>query len=487
MAAPTGSSGALVRGLCSGATDSQLELPWARLPPEDGDEEGCCLVGNAWAFALWACLPTGLRMPGVEEPPARQPNRSHCAARPRPPQVHRAAAAGDLRLLTACLAADPGLATLAGPGGMQPLSCAARGFQLGAVEALLAAGGCASAVDAEQQTAVHHLCGSGLQELSVLEHMVCDAVLGRLVAAGTDIDLRDAGGRSALDVAVGNGWCVLARLLLKHGAAAAAGDVNRDASLLCALIRSTTCQPGRCLALLRLLLESGVGVGGRDAEHGGCTPLLAAAEAAGQLSARHASTLLGILLEHGADATAKDDQASGAVVWAAPLESQRLGVTLAAALRRHGQASGRRRQRPRSHSCGPALLFTGCSNPCLQGNKCMHYLARSLSCRQGPQAAGLRAALQTLLPVAGDFAINACNSQWNAPVWEVVRIPLCRSDGGGLGAGASPQVLECVQTFLQAGANPHGWQLSGEFDEATLAQWLVLSSLRGQGKRCSMP
>lgn len=227
-------------------------------------------------------------------------------------QVHRAAADGDLRLLAALLAADPSLATLKGLGGRQPLSFAARAFQAGAVEALLAAGAPARALDAEQQTALHHLCSSGYARLSVAEHMAADAILCRLVAAGADLNQRDAKGRSPLDLAVGSSCCVMARLLLKHGAAAAAGDAGRDASLLCSLMRSADWQPAECLALLRRLLESGVGVAGRDAEHEGRTPLMAAAEAAGQMSAKHGPALLHMLLKCGADAAATDDKASAA-------------------------------------------------------------------------------------------------------------------------------------------------------------------------------
>ncbi|KAL4428132.1 hypothetical protein ABPG75_002221 [Micractinium tetrahymenae] len=84
--------------------------------------------------------------------------------------VHRLAEQGDVALLTAMLKADPSLASLpAGCSGMQPLHCAARAFQLPAVEALLAAGVPAAAVDARKRSAVHHMVLACYGPLSVLQ------------------------------------------------------------------------------------------------------------------------------------------------------------------------------------------------------------------------------------------------------------------------------------------------------------------------------
>jgi L-alanine-DL-glutamate epimerase-like enolase superfamily enzyme len=54
----------------------------------------------------------------------------------------------------------------------------------------------------------------------VVQQMAGDAILGRLVAAGADLNQRAEDGKTALHAAVADGCGALVRLLLKHGAAA---------------------------------------------------------------------------------------------------------------------------------------------------------------------------------------------------------------------------------------------------------------------------
>lgn len=97
--------------------------------------------------------------------------------------MHRAAAAGDTDVLATCLAADASLAALPCSNGLLPIHYAAQNFQLGAVEALLAAGA-GSGLDSEGRSAIHHLCApfAKYREPGVLART--DAILGRLLDGG---------------------------------------------------------------------------------------------------------------------------------------------------------------------------------------------------------------------------------------------------------------------------------------------------------------
>ncbi len=142
--------------------------------------------------------------------------------------------------------------------------------------------------------------------LSVVEQMAADAILARLVAGGLDIDAREEEGRTALQLAVNNGNAALARLLLKHGASARL-EGAAAAALLCDAVQGIISRNApEALAVLRRLLEAGAAAAASQAD--GTTPLLAAACVAPCLAPKHATLLLELLLQHGADAKATDNE-----------------------------------------------------------------------------------------------------------------------------------------------------------------------------------
>lgn len=225
--------------------------------------------------------------------------------------VHRAAARGDLRVLRACLAAEPSLVHAPDSHGWTPLDRAAAGFQLPALELLLAAGAhVCGGDDCDDCRSVVHAMASAVQgRLSVLQLLAADAILRRLAAAGMcttpwTMDLYEHPMRAAYECSN----LPMLRLLIKHGGgmAAAAADVNY--SLLRGLVRICGERPrlaGGALRLLAELLQHGAPLSeddGTETEY----LLLEAARAAPRVPPKHVAPLLQLLLRHGADPLARD-------------------------------------------------------------------------------------------------------------------------------------------------------------------------------------
>lgn len=143
-------------------------------------------------------------------------------------------------------------------------------------------------------TAVHANCPADLHlpRLLSLQAALCgkDEMLGVLIAAGADLEQRDASSFTPLLLAAARGHISCLRLLLAGGAQPDAADASGKTALC------NAAEAGR-VDVLRALLDAGAGLGATGPE--GRTALHAAA-AAGQEAAVHA------LLAAGADVDAKD-------------------------------------------------------------------------------------------------------------------------------------------------------------------------------------
>lgn len=395
--------------------------------------------------------------------------------------VHWAAQRGDVPLLQACLAADPSLVHLEGAGGQLPLHYAASALQLQAVDALLAAGASAAALDCYDRTPAFRMACRGRASLSVAEQSAADAILARLVAAGMDIGATDEDIPCALMEAARNGNAPLVRLLLKHGASAQLEDTD-GGDLLCCSVRSMDCRnAAEVLGMLRRLLKGGAPAAASSST--GSTPLLAAAAVAPRLQPKHATALLQLLLQHGADATAKDGQVHWHG-WRALLRCMLARMPACLHIHKGGRAA----------PAVPAMLESAARLTCdaplsapplpHQAASCFHHLAGALShpdCNSGAVAAALR----VLLPVAGgEAALNEADEHGFQPLARAFfqiqceqvlfsQLELC------------PQAAPCLRVLMESGADPMAMYRHGQYGAMrTTAEHLVCYAVRRRGAPC---
>lgn len=156
---------------------------------------------------------------------------------------------------------------------------------------------------------MHALCGllDGVSARGTDEATAHTEVIDRLLALGADacaLHTADADGRTALSLSLQQGLLDVAHRLLRAGARAT-GAVQGGRPLLHAALLST----GSDRVVTRVvqgLLDTGCDVNERDGSCGGCTPLCYAPNAA----------LAGLLMRHGADMAARDDEGLTALHWA---------------------------------------------------------------------------------------------------------------------------------------------------------------------------
>lgn len=151
---------------------------------------------------------------------------------------------------------------------------------------------------------MHAVCGV-LEEARV-SHPSHAHVVDRLLALGPDacaLHATDGDGCTALVLALQHGLMDVAVRLLKAGARPHTVQGQRP------LLHATLLSNGSEQAVARVvqgLLDAGCDVNERDGSCGGCTPLCYAPSAA----------LASVLLRHGADVSARDDEGLTALHWA---------------------------------------------------------------------------------------------------------------------------------------------------------------------------
>ena len=372
--------------------------------------------------------------------------------------IHRAAAAGDLRLLRACLAADASLLHLRDSYGCTPLHHAASRFQPVAVEALLAAGADVRAEDGIGRNAAFAMAQADPYLLTAAQLRAADGILRQLVAAGLDVTAASRGSvDTPLFAAAGAGNLAILRLLMQHGGAARAAAAANHASLaqLISCVHLDE-QAEEALRLLGELLRHGAAVDARCADSGE-TLLLAAARRAAAMPPPHVAPLLELLLRHGADARAVDSEVGGPGGWV-------VGGRARLASWPHGQrATAQRMSTPHGSSAAPPP----------QGRNVVHHLMMGLSSESAGRAA-LAEALRVLLPAAGGAAaLGWRDAERHTPLWCLLR--LNSPDQRRIARSA-----ELVAELLAAGADLQERQ--GSLDDArTLPEHLACVALNSPG------
>jgi len=130
------------------------------------------------------------------------------------PTVFEAAALGDAARVRALASADAGAVAQRSPDGWPPLHLAAHFGHGDAVDALLGAKANvhARSANSEGNMALH----------AALAGRATARIISRLLASGSDVNAKAAGGHTALHEAAFRGNLELAQVLLAHGADAAA-------------------------------------------------------------------------------------------------------------------------------------------------------------------------------------------------------------------------------------------------------------------------
>jgi len=139
------------------------------------------------------------------------------------PTVFEAAALGDAARVRALAAADGAAVAQRSPDGWPPLHLAAHFGHGDAVDALLSA-----------KADVHARSTNGEGNMALHAAMAGRAtarIVSRLLASGSDVNAKAAGGHTALHEAAFRGNLELAQLLLAHGADATARDDDGQSAL----------------------------------------------------------------------------------------------------------------------------------------------------------------------------------------------------------------------------------------------------------------